>query len=339
MRHLPASWRDTHNQLEKLLFLAKDLPLVIDDWAPGQDSAKARELEVKAEYIVRAQGNRQGRGRMRADTSSRPNYVPRGLLITTGEQLPGGHSHTARIFTVEIECPGVCLDFMSAAQEHHQQQYCVAMSHYINWIKQNWGDLKKSLPGRWRDLRDKAQQGSNHPRLPEAIASLSLAVELAAEFALEYKAISASESSALQKTAWDIFYRLASQQASRVEEERPGKRFIETLRALFDQGKAILWDKNDEAPRTVTPGTVPVGWKDGADHVLLNPATVYQAVHEFGQKSGEPFTFKKTAVFQDLKRLGYIECVNGRSTDVSWIYGRSVRVIRLKRECLNDDVS
>ena len=39
--HLPAAWRDTENKLEKLLFLTKDLPLVIDDWSPGQDSAKA----------------------------------------------------------------------------------------------------------------------------------------------------------------------------------------------------------------------------------------------------------------------------------------------------------
>jgi hypothetical protein len=57
--HLPASWTSTYNQLEKLLFYIKDAPLVIDDWAPGQDSQKARELEVKSEHIIRDQGNRQ----------------------------------------------------------------------------------------------------------------------------------------------------------------------------------------------------------------------------------------------------------------------------------------
>ena len=168
MRHLPASWRDTHNQLEKLLFLCKDLPLVIDDWAPGQDSAKARELEVKAEYVVRAQGNRQGRGRMRSDTSSRPSYIPRGLLITSGEQLPSGHSHTSRIFSVEIERSDVNLPFLSAAQEQ-QYSYCMAMSHYILWLKRNWPELKSNLYKRWRQYRDEAQKGENHPEISRAV--------------------------------------------------------------------------------------------------------------------------------------------------------------------------
>ncbi|WP_278545149.1 DUF927 domain-containing protein [Dehalococcoides mccartyi] len=102
-RHIPASWVDTDNALEKLMFLCKDAPLLIDDWAPGQDAGKARQLETRAERIVRAQGNRQGKGRLRSDTSARPSYIPRGMLITSGEQLPSGHSHTARLYTVELE--------------------------------------------------------------------------------------------------------------------------------------------------------------------------------------------------------------------------------------------
>ncbi|MFC1951812.1 DUF3854 domain-containing protein [Chloroflexota bacterium] len=330
MRHLPASWRDTHNQLEKLLFLCKDIPLVIDDWAPGQDSAKARELEVKAEYIIRAQGNRQGRGRMRSDTSSRPNYIPRGLLITSGEQLPSGHSHASRIFSVEIERSDVDLQFLTAQQEL-QYHYCVAMSHYILWLKHNWPDLKNNLYKRWRQYRDEAQVSENHPRLPEVIASMYTALELTMGFALEYRAITDSEASTYLKTGWDIFYKLASQQSGRVEDERPGKRFIEALRAMFDQGKAVSWNKDDDSPRTPIPGTTAVGWRDGSDYLLLNPPAAYGAVHEFCQRSGEPFTFKQEAVWKDLKRLGYTDCQDGRTKYRAVIYGNPKWIIKFKK--------
>lgn len=142
--HLPAAWRDTENKLEKMLFLCKDLPLVIDDWAPGADSAKAREMEVKAEHVIRAQGNKQGRGRLKSDTSSRMTYIPRGLLLTSSEQLPSGYSHTARMFSVELDGAAISLERLSAAQEK-KNLYCFAMSAYIVWIQKNWGRLNRIL--------------------------------------------------------------------------------------------------------------------------------------------------------------------------------------------------
>ncbi|MDY6912650.1 MAG: DUF3854 domain-containing protein, partial [Chloroflexota bacterium] len=102
---LPASWRDTANRLEWAMAMLKDLPLVIDDWHPAPSIAAQRELESKAEIVVRGQGNRAGRGRLRADASPRDSYIPRGLVISTGEQLPGGESHASRLFVLEPE-PG-----------------------------------------------------------------------------------------------------------------------------------------------------------------------------------------------------------------------------------------
>lgn len=331
-RHLPASWRDTENQLEKLLFLCKDLPLVIDDWAPGQDSTKARELEVKAEHVVRAQGNRQGRGRMRADTSTRPSYIPRGVLITSGEQLPGGHSHTARIYSLEIEKSEVDLEFLGVAQDE-QYYYCVAMSHYIHWLKHHWQYIKDNLPPRWRGYRDKAQEGENHPRLPEVIACFYSALEIATEYALESKAITDSEAESIKNQGWDIFVKLALKQAGRVEDERPGKRAIELWRAMLDQGIAVMWSKDDDMPRTPAPNTFPLGWIDntnGSSTFLLNPKSSYGALVQYGQRIGQPFTFKEDAVWKDLKRLGLTECQNGRSSTSAWIYGKATRVVKIK---------
>jgi len=70
---------------------------------------------------------------MRADTTIRYGYIPRGLLITSGEQLPSGHSHTARIYSVDIERSDVDIPYLSTAQggevfllRCHEWVYCLA---------------------------------------------------------------------------------------------------------------------------------------------------------------------------------------------------------------------
>ncbi len=150
--HLPASWSSTYNLLEKLLFFIKDAPIVIDDWAPGQNSQKQTQLEEKAEHIIRDQGNRQGKARMSSDTSSRPVYVPRGMLITSGEQLPSGHSHTARIYAVHIEPGDIDIERLSEAQKR-RHLYRQAMAHYIKSLQTNWQDKKLELRAEFDKMR------------------------------------------------------------------------------------------------------------------------------------------------------------------------------------------
>lgn len=332
-RHLPAAWRDTQNTLERLMFTAKDLPLVIDDWAPGQDSSKARELEVKAEYVVRAQGNRQGRQRMRADTSIRAGYQPRGLLVTSGEQLPSGHSHTARIFSVEVEREDVDLVYLSAAQEH-QLLYCRAMSYYIDWLKRHFKELRADLPRRWRDYRDKAREGQSHPRMPEVIAGLTCAVDLAMEFAQEYGAQTESAAKAFREQAWDIFTSLAAAQSGRIEEERPARRFMSLLQTLIDSGSVQLTNK-ESTVHTVSPGVKHIGWfynSNGASADYLNPGAAYEAVVQLAQRQGYPFTVKESALWKDMNRMGFTVCPEGRNSGTLWVMGSTKRVIQLKKK-------
>jgi len=81
--HLPGAWASTANQLERRAFLLKDTVFVIDDYAPTP--LDHREMELKASRLLRAQGNRAGRGRLRSDLTDRPAYYPRGIIISTGE--------------------------------------------------------------------------------------------------------------------------------------------------------------------------------------------------------------------------------------------------------------
>ncbi|MCP4708831.1 MAG: DUF927 domain-containing protein, partial [Planctomycetes bacterium] len=101
-KNLPASWTSTSNSLEAIAFYAKDALLVIDDFAPGGTQSDLNQLHRTAERIIRAQGNRSGRQRMRSDTTLRSTKLPRGLILSTGEDVPRGQSIRARLMILEI---------------------------------------------------------------------------------------------------------------------------------------------------------------------------------------------------------------------------------------------
>ena len=326
--HLPAAWRDTENRLEKLLFLAKDLPLVIDDWAPGSDTAKARELEAKAEHVIRAQGNRQGRGRLKSDTSSRRTYTPRGMLITSGEQLPSGHSHTARILSVEIDKGDVQMPLLSEAQQQ-RQEYSVAMTHYVLWLQKHWGELRSTLPGQYQQLRGQCQASEYHPRLAGVVAMMHLGLRCALDFLQDFSVITETEMKQISQEGMNIFLRLAAAQAERIEAERPGKRFLELLKSGIAEGRFVFHPLEEEVPRKPIPGQTAIGWSDLEGLFVLNPPAAYAAIKQYAQHADAPFTFKAGATWKDLVQIRAVEPGVDKTSVVKKIYGHPYRVIKL----------
>lgn len=68
---LPGQWSSTANALERRAFILKDLPFVIDDYAPQPDQRRAAEMEAKAHRLIRAAGNRGGRQRLTGEMTER----------------------------------------------------------------------------------------------------------------------------------------------------------------------------------------------------------------------------------------------------------------------------
>jgi len=334
VRSLPASWRDTANYLEKLMALAKDIPLVVDDWAPAPDTKQAREYEAKAEQIARAQGNRLGRGRLRSDTSTRPAYIPRGVVVTNGEQLPSGQSHTARLFSTELEPGDIDIEKLTAAQEA-AYLYPIAMAAYIRWLAVQWSTIEKELPRAWDRWRHQAQIQGQHPRVPEAVAWLYAGFDMAMGFAKEAGVIDHSQAQQRRDWAWDVLIELGDMQGGRVEEERPGRRFLEGLKALMDEGKVVFSHKDEESTKA-SPFETQIGWRGDEGVLYLNPNPAYSVVYDFWRRSGEPLTFKANTVSKDLRRMGLTICENGRTQGVVWIAGKPRRVIKLREEALRD---
>ena len=218
---LPGSWTSTDNKLEYNLHLMKDAPYLVDDYAPGADPTRARLLAGLAERVIRAQGNRSGRGRMTKDITGRVTPIPRGFLITSGELLPGGMSHNARIFTLHLTDLDVERAKVRAVTAETKKLYGYAMTQYIGWLAGRWEELKNTLPQHEKRFYDQAEKVNKHARTPASVAKLYAGLAMGLQFMVSNGSITQKEAGRLgrrgSKSSW-------SGQPSRPRGSRPSAR-------------------------------------------------------------------------------------------------------------------
>ena len=319
-------WNSTGNSIEKYLFLGKDIPFIVDDFAPQTDQAAARKLENTAGWVVRGVGNRSARARMNGDLSLRTLYRPRGLVISTGEQLPDGQSLTARLVTVEMERRDVDIAKLSEAQDE-RDDYPHAMAGYLLWLADQWKRLEGTLPNAWRDLRTKARQGGQHLRLPESIASLYTGLDLGLTFAVETGALDEPKAAQIREEGWAALIGIAERQHRRLEEERPTRRFLTVLTELLAQSKVRL--NGVESPNESGDGDL-IGWRD-EEYIYLLPSVSFHRVAQFERDGGRHFGVKENTLRKALGEEGILTADDGHHTARARIGGQQRRVLKLVR--------
>jgi hypothetical protein len=299
-------WGSTRNYLEKLCFLAKDALLVIDDFCPQSDPHRAREMEQNAAHIVRAVGNRAGRGRLAGDLSLRTVYRPRALVLSTGELVPEGFSETARILTVEMRRGDVDLDRLTDAQAE-ADRYPHALAGYILWLAENWAHLDQTLPQEHRNFRAglMMEYRNYHLRVSDTLATLYLGFHLGLTYAVEVGALGETEEAEWRERGWAALKACAEAQAQRVERERPTLLFLQVLSGLVAQGKAKLYPKGNKE-YIPEPGTELLGWYDD-DYIYLLPEASYHLVARYLREEGRHFPVRENTLRKYLAEEGYLE--------------------------------
>lgn len=324
---LPGSWSSTANQLERRAFVLKDLPFIIDDYAPS--GIDARELEMKAARLLRSQGNLSGRGRLRADLSERAAYPPRGIIIGTGEQHPAGQSILARTPLVELDRADVDLSALTIAQRN-ALRLPHAMAGYLLWLAPQMATFPQILRETYEGARHRATAGGEHLRVPGALAHLWIGIDCAMRYAVEVGAIDDVGAADLRTRCWNALEKLGDRQALSVEGERPSRRFLGVLATLLAQGRIVLIDKNSR-PSTSNGNASIVGWED-EEFLYLIPDAAYQSVARFCRDSGELFPVRSERLLRDLNKEGLSDCSEGRNTATINLGGQKRRVIRIKRD-------
>jgi len=343
-KSLPADWSSTDNALERLAFLAKDVPLVIDEFAPPPGRAEQQKLQAKASRILRAQGNLAGRGRMRADTSLRSGFAPRGVVITLNVELTKGGIDTSRLQSAQVSA----------------DQLSLAMASYIDCLAQRYDELLPALRTAFKQARA-AQQDRGHRRIPEALANLEVAASLALKAFTDLGAISLERAAELMTRIQRDLATLGAGQEEAVAVGHPGKRFLNVIAEGFAK-KSILcvgrdgrepvgcdelgWELHEVAetgglaPRfTPSPRATRVGWAD-EDWLYLLPAEAYRYVVRFLGESDQTLGASEQSLHRLLEEMGVLE-VRGDGTAVRrtllvMLEDKQHRVLKIRRSAFTE---
>jgi hypothetical protein len=322
-RNLPGNWASTSNALEGLAFQAKDALLVIDDFAPSGGATEISRYHRDADRLLRAQANRAGRQRMRADTSLRPAKPPRGLILSTGEDIPRGWSLGARMLAVELPKDAMNWNRLTECQQQAAEgKYADAMAGYLRWIAPQYEEvLSHSLQAQMLDLRQAATRSRVHKRTPEIVANLAIGLRSFLAFAQEVGAMSAEEAADLWRQGWKALGESASAHSAHQAAAHPADLFVRLLRAAIASGRGHLagpdggepeapkaWGWREERGERHPLGSL-VGWVAGAD-VYLEPDAAYAAAQSLGQATGDGIPVQPRTLHKRLHEKGLLASVD-----------------------------
>jgi hypothetical protein len=355
--HLPAQWAATPNFLERIAFDFKDVPLVVDDFAPTGSQADVARLHATADRVLRGAGNRGGRGRMHADGTLRPDYPPRGLIVGTGEDAPRGHSLRARTVLVEVAPGDVDLVRLTAAQaDAREGRLAAAFAGYVQWLAGRVDELKEQLPTQLAAFRDAARGHRAHARTPDAVAHLALGWWAVLRFAADVGALTREEAEAAFARAWAGLGETADRQAGHQAGEAPAQRFVELLGSALAGGYAHVAGEHGEPPpqpaawgwRAATVGSgehertewrpqgLRAGWVAG-EALYLDLEAALAAAQRVGQAVGTPVAVQPKTLAKRLHEGGLLRATEREHGDLKvrrTLEGQRRRVLHLDAAAL-----
>ncbi|MCA9423090.1 MAG: hypothetical protein KC592_18875, partial [Nitrospira sp.] len=334
-RHLPASWSSTGNALEGLTFVAKDVLMTVDDFAPTGSTADIQRYHREADRLFRAQGNHAGRQRMRADTSLQGSKFPRGAILSTGEDIPKGQSLRARVLFLEVGPDTMDFQKLSRCQNDAATGlYAQVMAAFIKWVAPQYEQIHHRLKLESTKLRDQITRESFHKRTPGNVANVCVGLRYFLTFAREIGAISAKQEEDMFQQGFTAIARAATEQIHLQMGSDPTNRFFALLNAALGSGKAHvaalsgdtpIRNENDEewnAPsafgwRLTSAGTREnardewhpqgdrIGWVEHKQ-LYLDPEASYGAVQKMGQTNGEALPMTSLTLRKRLKEKGLL---------------------------------
>jgi hypothetical protein len=348
--HLPASWASTANANEFVAFHAKDALLVVDDFAPTGSQYDVDRLHAQAERFLRAAANRVGRGRLRPDATMRPTRGPRGMVLSTGEDVPRGQSLRARVFVIDMAKGQLDWTRLSACQRDADAgHYAEAMSGFIAWLVPRYSKVQRvvgKLDDRWRVA---ATTSGQHPRVATTTGKLAVAFACWGRYAQAVGAITKHERKALWQRGWSALQQVGRTQGSYQRASDPVERFFDLLRAAMVGGQAHVTTLTGRVPGNPgawgwrqPPGGFPVpagdrvGWLDGED-LYLEPHKTYQVVQKLAKDGGESISIGASALHKrlaDRKLLVSTDKARDRLTVRKQIDGGRRPVLHLRARSL-----
>ena len=362
-RHLRGNWSSTDNALEVLAFTAKDALVVVDDFCPTGSSYDVQAMHRKADRLFRAQGNTSGRQRLRPDGSPRPVKPPRGMILSTGEDVPRGPV-TAGTNAGQRSPKGgggrLGLRRLTLCQKDAASGfYAQAMGGYIRWQAARYEEIQTGLKAQISQLREKAYRSGQHRRTPDIVANLAVGFRYFLDFAQDAGAVDQSLAEELWQRCWDALGEAAAAQGDHQADSEPVGRFFELLISALSSGRAHLagpgggspdqpkaWGWREEESGTGSfgrngfqPRGERIGWLDGGE-IYLDPDAAYAAAQKLTRDEGDNLPVTLPTPKRRLKEQGLLASLEHSSGKERLVVrrtleGRRRQVLHLKPETLS----
>jgi hypothetical protein len=242
---LPASWSSTGNALESLCYRAANTVIVLDDFVPTGTAYHVRQLQKTADQLIRGQGNQAGRARMNDVSQMQTTYYPRGIILSTGEDIPEGHSVRGRMMICELS-PGEIETAKLTVAQQRRPSYSQAMANWIRWLAAT--SAREYLPRLATDYRDK-HLGVGHTRTPGIIGNLMATAHLLGEFAIETNALDVPTISDIVGKANAAILAAATRQVEHLEAADPVEALTSTIRMLTGSKMAHFKSRTGGTPK------------------------------------------------------------------------------------------
>ena len=302
----PASFRDTENSIEKRAHCIKDSLLLIDDYHPNSIPAEAVRMKRVAEKLLRMYGDRTGRGRLNSNTDLQTTYIPRGMAIATGEDLPLGQSSNARYVGLEIVKSEINLDILTELQRN-STMLREAMLGFIHFIIDKGEGLKNELKTQFEGLRQSYNCENVHGRVSDAVAYLEIAFSIFLEFALINEAVDIERQKELLKQAKEVFKGIITAQSELIKDQSVEVVFVEALKEMFNTRKVHVENLvGTSHPEQMFATGEFLGYCDN-DFYYLHPQVTYDAVNSFLAKSGRKISIIPKMLWKNLAAAGMIK--------------------------------
>jgi hypothetical protein len=345
--HLPENWSSTGNAMEKKAFLCKDALFTIDDFVARGTPSEVSRLHRDAERVLRAQGNQSGRDRLTSTTEVRGAYIPQGLILATGEDIPNGHSLQARCVILSIKKGATNTDTLTALQElAEQESLAQLMSNFLSWGADQADQNKiKGLISAAHDDCIKELPTSGHTRMRDNLTSLMSGIWLLLQFGKERGDISDGEIAKFKTATLNAATKVAELQMSVDREASDADRFIEFLRSSLAMGAAHLvnerghypsdhhnwgWKVTGSLQHEKIEGQGPkIGWTfNGKIHLDMKAAL--SVIKTFSTRLGNHLGSSERAISKALFEAGMLaKHDKGRHTAKVSVEGRRENVICL----------
>jgi len=327
----PANFSSTPNAIEKMSFTLKDTVLLCDDYHPTTAQEK-RKMDELAQRLSRGAGDHSSRGRMNSDTSLKASYVPRGLTILTGEDVPNiQQSGLARFFLVSFDKGDINKALLTERQAN-ADKLNACMQYFIEYLISINDILPDMLKSLFLEFRSLVNIDGAHSRAAQTVSWLQLSIVMLSEFLHDAGVMSEGDVKAFRDRSWDVFINAATEQSKALQEAQPVRLFLTVLSELLNTKKKYT-ERIGGTTDTYANTANNLGYEDD-DTLYLFPETTINAIQEFYRNREESFPVSKYRLFDDLAKAGLINTGAQSTTMIKRINGKNIRVLALKKTAL-----